>query len=149
MDPLPDNIRRLVEELLAIRSLDAPPDLRGRVLRRVQQEIASESLASGGQGRWTFAAALAASVLFLMNLSIGATTATESLLRFEPDIAEIDRLAAEITELLPEMSLKEARLQAVRMSAGQAITPVPELPTPSITRSHHNALTEFLELRRF
>lgn len=138
MDELPDELRQLEEELTASRSHDVPPDLRDRVLREVRHGLATELRASPWQGRWAFAASVAASVLVWMNVSISATTATADRVRLATAPA-VDRLAADIRELLPDLPIEEVRRQAVLHGASNAVALRPELPPPSIKQEPHNA----------
>ena len=145
MDALPDELRQLEEELIASRSSEPPTELRDRVLGEVQHALAVELRVSLRQSRWAFAVAVAASVLVWMNMSISATTATDCRAQLTSPAAEIDRLAAEIHELLPELSAEDARRQTIIHRSNETLSLWMELPPPVIAQGPHNALNSLSE----
>jgi len=145
MDELPGELRPLEEELLASRWHGPPLELRDRVLGDVQHQLAAELRTSRRESRWTFAAAVAVSLLVWMNLSISATTATGGRARLASSAAEVDRLAAEIHELLPELSAAAARRQAILHRSCDTLVFRPELPPPSITQDPREELDRLSE----
>jgi hypothetical protein len=82
---------------------------------------------------WSVVATAATLALVWMNLSISATTATGFRVPLAT-AADFDRLVAEIHELLPELSAKEARRQAFLLRTRETLVLLPELPPPSITQ---------------
>lgn len=144
MDELPDDLRQLEEELIASRSPGPSPEFRDRVLGGVQHELAVELQASRRQSRWAFVAAVAASVLVWMNLSISATTVTGDDVRLAAT-ADVDRLAGEIHELLPELSETEARRQAFLLRSRHTLVLAPKLPPPSFTQRPHGSFDRLSE----
>lgn len=145
MDALPNELRQLEEELIASRSSEPSTELRDRVLGEVQHALAVELRASRRQSRWAFAVSVAASVLVWINMSISATTATDCRVSLASTAAEMDRLAAAIHELLPELSAENARRQVLIYRSNETLSLRLELPPPVIVQGSHNALNSLSE----
>jgi hypothetical protein len=80
-----------------------------------------------------------------MNMSISATTATDCHVPLASTAAEIDRLAAAIYELLPELSAEDARRQALIHRSNETLSLRLELPPLVIAQGPHNALNSLSE----
>jgi anti-sigma factor RsiW len=99
-----------------------------------------------GRNFWlNSAATLAVVVLVWMNLSISATSATDCRVQMASTSDEVNRLAAEIHELLPELSPAEARRHAILASAGGGLAFMPNLPPSSMTRGQQNLMYQLLK----
>lgn len=125
--PVPDDLERR----LAARLGSGPaPDLRGRVLTAVRSELARERSRRQPIGRWSFAAAAALVALCWANLSLCAANAIEPL----PRSVNLDRDRgadlARLRALLPELSEREARRQALLSGICEALVPAPRLSRP-------------------
>lgn len=153
-EQLPSELERLEQELVA-RSRPMPSAaLRQRVLDELRVELASpvESVdVDGRRGRhadptafgnknelrprqqkgslWAFAAGLAAVALLWLNLSMSATQATDFHLRIDGDGQSIDTVLAELQQLVPELSDRDARREAILLQTSTHIVPCPSLPT--------------------
>jgi hypothetical protein len=94
---------------------EAPPELRGRVLAAVEAELARRP-AGSRLARW--AALVAASVLWLhVSWSAAMNTRLESR---APSSAEVAAAAAELQDLVPELSASEARRIALVLQVGRS-----------------------------
>jgi hypothetical protein len=114
---LPPDLAEL-ERLLSRRRRPAPPaDLRQRVLAAVRRASAGEVA-----GFWRFAAGVAAAALLAINLSMSAAGNTDWHLAGEP-APDCAASADRIHEVLPELSEREARRQAVLLRARCYLTP--------------------------
>jgi hypothetical protein len=81
------------------------------------------------RARWSYAALAAGAVLLWINLSLSATRATDYRLLPKDPPAAVEALAAEIQQLAPEVSHREARRQAVLLRAGMNLARCPR-PMP-------------------
>jgi hypothetical protein len=121
MDPaeLPPDLAHL-ERRLAERPRQEPPaDLRQRVLAALGRGCGREAT-----GFWRFVAAVAAAVVLAINLSMSAANDTDW--RLGGDLAPKQTASADrIREVLPELSEREARRQAVLLRARSFLTLVP------------------------
>ena len=100
------------QELLGL-SGDPDPKLRGRILATVRRELRQTT-----RDRWAWSAAVAAALIVLWaNLAWSVSRPTAPTIGQRATDAE---LAAQIHELLPELSPEEARRQAswLKRSAG-------------------------------
>lgn len=96
---------RLEQRLERRLAVDPPPELRARVARSVARELRRSSI------EWfSFAGLAAAAFALWADLSWTASRNTSFL---EPAAASDTNVAAQIRELLPELSAAEARRQAV------------------------------------
>jgi hypothetical protein len=123
-----------IERALAGRHLANPPrELRARVLDSIRQQQAASWPASGPsqQGWWTFVTSIAAAVAIWANLSFSALAF--GVRSNGPSASHsIDHDAALLHELIPDLTLEDARLQAVRLSAGLRASP------PRLHSTSHN-----------
>jgi hypothetical protein len=112
---------RLEQRLERRLAVDPPPALRARVARRVAAELKQQRL----QDSIAFAAAMAAALVLWANLSWTASRNTTIL---EPPAASDATIAAQIRDLLPDLSEAEARWQTV------VLTRAAQLPDGNATR---------------
>lgn len=130
---LPSDLQQL-EVDLGNRSLPKPSDnLRQRVLDDLRTRLRSER----SRSRWQFAAALAATVLLWMNLSMSATQATDFGLRRREPTESVETMAKQIAQLAPELSPEDARREAILLRAGVNLICLPDL---SKTVKHNAAI---------
>ena len=112
-------LARLEQQLEQLLSIQPPPELRTRVARRVASELGLQSI-----GPLTYAGLAAAALVLWANLSWTVSRNTTYIEPLPPSDATI---AAQIRELLPELSEAEARRHAIllqgasRLPAGNAI----------------------------
>jgi hypothetical protein len=112
--PLPSELQRLERDLRA-RPLPAASDgLRERILDSLQARVKTEE----SRSRWQFAAAVAATVLLWMNLSMSATQATDFGLGPREARKSVEEITQQIQQLVPEFSRDEARHRALLLHAG-------------------------------
>jgi hypothetical protein len=76
---------------------------------------------------WKFAAAAAALALLAANFSLSTTRGTECGLQARREAADLEGDARSIRELLPELSEREARRQALLLRVGKPSAPLPVL----------------------
>ncbi len=130
---LPDDLSRL-EQRLAARPRPAPSeDLKRRVMAAVRSELARG--AAGPRRRlstWEFAAAVAAAVLFWMNLSMVVAGDTRMDLCGPPPNGTEAAVAA-LQRLLPDLPEREARRQVAMLKVGSLVMPAPNVE-PSAVR---------------
>jgi len=113
-----------LERALAGRPLPGPSaELRQKVLGDVRRRVPSER----GRSRWRFAVAVAAGVVFWLNLSLVATRATDFGFRQNVPGESIETTCRQIERLLPELSPREVRRQAILLRAGATLVPCPDL----------------------
>ena len=122
--PLPPELQQLEQALVAVPREQPSFQLKERCLHSLQAELGRPQ--SGN--RWTFAIAIAASVLLGLNLSLSATQATDCGLRLDGRQQSVENTAAEIRRLLPEVSPREAARQAMLLHSGATIVPCPNVP---------------------
>jgi hypothetical protein len=120
---LPPDLER-IEQALAARPREVPSaHLKERCLHSLQLEVRRQRASS----RWMFAAALAATVLVGLNLAISASQATDFGLRLDGRQLSIEKTAAEIRRLLPDVPPREAARQAMLFHSGAGIVPCPKV----------------------
>ena len=122
---LPAELEELERRLSSYPRLAPTAELRARVLDGVRLKLRCRRK----RARWSFVAIAVGAVLLWMNLSLSATRATDYRLLPRDPPAAVDALAAEIRQLTPEVSLREARRQAVLLRAGLNLARCPR-PTP-------------------
>lgn len=125
---LPSDLERL-ERLLAGRERPEPSaDLRERVIRSMEAELwRAELPPTHTNGWWAFAAATAASVVLLFNLSLSAARATSYDLDLTAGRQSLDASLRQIRELLPELSRREAMPYAVTIQANSNLARYPDV----------------------
>ena len=129
---LPDDLSRL-EEGLAARPRPAPSeDLKRRVMAAVRSELARGAAAPRRRlSTWEFAAAVAAAVLFWMNLSMVVASDTRMDLCGPPPNGTEAAVAA-LCRLLPDMPDREARRQVAMLRAGSRLVPAPNVEPSAV-----------------
>lgn len=127
---LPPDLERL-ERLLAGRERPEPSaDLKERVIRSAEAKLLGAELPpQRANGWWAFAAATAASVVLLFNLSLSAARATSYDLDLAAAPQSIDASLRQIRELLPELSCREAMRYAVTIQADANLARCPDIAT--------------------
>jgi len=121
--PLPPELQRL-EQALSARPREQPSDeLKQRCLRGIQAELRTQHARS----RWTFAVAVAATVLVGLNLSMSASQATDFGFQLGGQQPSLEETAAEVRLLLPEVSPQEAMRHALLLQSGARILPIPDV----------------------
>ncbi len=121
---LPPELQRLERALLALPREQPSSQLKERCLHSLRVELGRPQSGS----RWAFAIAIAASVLVGLNLSLSATQATDYGYRRDVRQLSVEKTAAEIRRLLPDVSPREAARQAVLLHSGSTIVPCPIVP---------------------
>lgn len=138
--PLPPDLQRL-EELLAARERPQPlPEMKQRLLYSVRAELRRSQVRS----RWTFAVAMAASVLVWLNLSLCATQATDCGLKLNDPRQPIEDAAQQIHQLLPDLPPREAMRQAVLLRAGTGVVPCPRLSGSYVALGSNDAWKQLM-----
>ncbi len=124
---LPAELQQLERELAGRPRPVPPAELRRRVIDGARAELRR----NGSRNGWTFAAAVAAAVVVWINLSMSATLGTDY--GPGPDTAgpPVDKVAAQIRQLLPELSQRDALRQAVLLQARSDLTLYPSVPAGS------------------
>lgn len=124
---LPDDLATLERDLASRPRPSPSDDLRRRVLAAVRSELARPAAAPRRRlGTWEFAAAVAAAVLFAMNLSMVAASDTRLDLGGPPPNGTEAAVVA-LCRLLPEMPEREARRQVVLLKAASCVVPAPNV----------------------
>jgi hypothetical protein len=125
-DPeLPAGLAALERRLVQRPPVDPPVDLETRVLSAVRSVI-REPRREAAAG-WRFWAALAASFLAVVNLSMSLATGTDWDFEPAPPAA---RIAPELRALAPDLPASEWRRQSLLARAGAGL-----IPTQNV--SHH------------
>lgn len=123
---LPDDLRRLESELVGRPRTEPIPALRGRVLGAVRAELGrTVSRRTARRSFWRFAVSAAAAALLLANFGMATTRGPDCGLRRRPDAAGLAADARLIKDLLPEVTEREARRQALMLRAGPPPAPLP------------------------
>jgi hypothetical protein len=122
---LPPELQRLERALLALPREQPSSQLKERCLNGLRAELGRPQSGS----RWAFTIAIAASVLLGLNLSLSATQSTDFGLRLDARQQSLEKTAAEIRRLLPDVSPREAARQALLLHSGGDIVPCPIVPT--------------------
>jgi hypothetical protein len=132
---LPPDLERL-ERLLAERERPEPsPDLKDRVVAKMEAASRPKQLPSQcPNGWWAFLATAAASVVFLFNVSSSAARATSYDLRLAAASKSIEPSLQQIQELIPELSHREARRHALTIQAGSTLARCPDITSSAATR---------------
>ncbi len=121
--PLPPELQRL-EQALSARPRGQPSDeLKQRCLGGIRAELRKQQARS----RWTFAVAVAATVLVGLNLSLSASQATDFGFRLVGQQPSLEEAAEEIRLLLPDVSPQEAMQHAILLQSGAKILPIPDV----------------------
>jgi hypothetical protein len=121
--PLPPELKKIEQELAARPHQGPSKQLKARCLGGLQSELRRQEVRS----RWMFAVAVAATVLVGLNLAISAGQATDFGLRPDGRQQSIQKTAAEIRRLLPEVPPREAARQAMLLHSGASIVPCPKV----------------------
>jgi len=126
-DDLSDDLVGLARDL-ASRPRPAPSgNLRQRVLAAVRSELARPAPAPRRRlGTWEFAAAVAAAVLFLMNLSMVVASGARLDLGGPPSNGT-EAAVASLQRLLPDLPEREVRRQVVLLKAASCVVPAPNV----------------------
>jgi hypothetical protein len=121
---LPPDLEELERRLTARRPTGPPAELRRRVLTAVRR-----ASGEGEGGFWRYVAGVAAAALLAVNLSMSVANNTDWHLRGTPGPSEAG--ADRAREVVPELSEREARRQAVLLRARSQLTPgaPPRAPT--------------------
>ncbi len=121
---LPEDLSGLEQEL-ATRAIPEPsPGLRGRVMAAIRQESV-ESPAVELAGIWRFAAAVAAVLLLLLNLSMSVANHADWDVWGRPQQQDIASVARKLRETVPELSEREAFRVALVMESGPPLILAP------------------------
>ena len=120
---LPPELERLERALIAIPREEPSGQLKEKCLGSLQSDMRRQKSAS----RWAFAIAIAASVLVGLNLSLSATQATDYGFQLDGQRRSVEKTAAEIRRLLPDIPAREAARQAILLHCGAAIVPCPNV----------------------
>lgn len=124
---LPDDLVGLARDL-ASRPRPAPSgNLRQRVLAAMRSELARPAAAPRRRlGTWEFAAAVAAAVLFGMNLSMVVASGAQLDLGGPPSNGT-EAAVASLQHLLPDLPEREARRQVALLKAASCVVPAPNV----------------------
>ncbi len=106
-------LARLEQQLERMLAVEPPLELRARVARRVANELRRQSI-----DWWTYAGLAAAALVLWVNLSWTVSRNTTYIEALPPSVATT---AAQIRELLPELSEAEARQQAVLLQGASRL----------------------------
>lgn len=117
--PLSAELRALEDELAGRARPECSPQMRGRILQAVRRET---SRAAAQRGWVQFTAAMAATVLLVLNLALLAGRDIGFPRRSSVSAESTQRLAAQLREVLPELSPKEAERQAVIYQTGGTLS---------------------------
>ena len=128
---LSPELERIEQDLAARRRAQPSSRLKEQCLRTLRAELRRQEARS----RWTFALAVAASVLLGLNLSLSASQATDYGFQRDGRQPSVQRTAAEIRRLLPEVPPQEATRQAVLLRAGAGVVPCPNVPAKRVGRA--------------
>ncbi len=131
----------LEQELLAKPRPEPPASLRERTLVHLRKELRGDRLLN----RWSYAVAVSIVILIWANLSISASLATDFHLHSNSDQQAIQLRAAEIQNLLPELSQGEAYRQSLILHASSSVCPVPNIP--SSTLQQYRSVSRSIELQ--
>ena len=139
-DRLPPELEELQREL-AERDRPCPSaDLRDRVLGSTQAQVRRERRNAG----WIFAAQATAVAVVWINLSLSVTRSTNLGVTLGETPPSVDELAGQVQEILPDLSQRESRRQALLLRAGWNLAEQPDLSTCSITLNElHESLDDF------
>ena len=107
---LPPDLQQLERDLAGRPRPGPPAELRQRVIEGARVELRR----NGSRNGWTSAAAVAAAVVVWINLSMSVTHATDYGSRPDTPRPPVGKLAAQIRQLLPELS--ESDLNAIDKS---------------------------------
>jgi hypothetical protein len=122
--PLPSELRRIEQLLSARPSPRHSEKMKERFLSDAKAELRRQKTLA----RWAFAAAMAASVLVWLNLSLSAAQATDYGISLQSPQQSVEQLAGEIRQLLPDIAPREAVRQAVLLRAGADAIPCAGFP---------------------
>jgi hypothetical protein len=138
--PLPPELQRLERHLTARER----PQPSYQAKQRLLCSVRAERRRSQARGRWTFAVAMAATVLVWLNLSLCATKATDCGLGLVGPHQPVENGAEQIHQLLPDLPPREAARQAVLLRAGSGVIPCPRLSSGQVALRRNSAWTEFM-----
>ena len=135
---LPPELQQLEQALAAVPREQPSSQLKERCLHSLRAELSRPQ--SGN--RWAFAVAVAATVLVGLNLALSAGQATDFGLRLGGRQQSVEKTAAEIRLLLPDMPPQEAARQAVLLHSGSDIVPCPAVPAGRLARNSNLKLAK-------
>ncbi len=121
---LPTDLSGLEQELAARAIPEPSPELRGRVMAAIRQETV-ESPAAGLAGIWRFAAAVAAVLVLLLNLSMSVTNRRVWDVRGQPQQQDVAAVARKLRQIVPELSEEEAFRVVNTMESGPRLVLMP------------------------
>ena len=127
-DELPPELVRLEQEL-ALRPMPLPR----RGLRQRIHAAASSTISppASPMSMVEYVLALAAVILLCANLSLSLANQTDYGLSQRFDTGQLDTNALEIAQLFPDVTLAEARWQALPLQMGTYLSPSREMPSLS------------------
>ncbi len=138
--PLPPELERL-EARLAARERPQPSH---QAKQRLLCSVRAELRRSRAQSRWAFAAAMAATVLVWLNLSLCATQATDCGLELGGPRQSLESGAEQIHQLLPDLPPREVTRQAVLLRAGTGVIPCPRVSAGDVGLRKNGAWKELM-----
>ena len=121
---LPKDLSGLELELAARAIPEPSPELRGRVMLAIRQESV-ESPAVDAAGTWRFAAAVAAALLLLLNVSMSVANHADWDVWGRPQKQDVASVARKLRETVPELSEREALRVARVMGSGAPLVLAP------------------------
>jgi hypothetical protein len=137
---LPPELENLEREL-AVRSCPLPAaELRQRVTAGVHNHLRRERRLD----YWHFAAAAALIAGFWLNLSMSAARETNFHFQLYDHNPSVEQATREIQKLLPYMSEKDARREALLLCSGVNLVMYPKIYVPSATINHTSLPKELL-----
>ena len=119
---LPKDLSRLEQELAARAIPEPSPELRDRVVAAIRQE-SIEMPTVGLAGTWRFAAAVAAVLLLLLNVSMSAANHADWDVWGRPQQQDTASVARKLRETVPELSEREALRLACSMQSTSPLIP--------------------------
>src|SRR5262245_52835118 len=129
---LPPDLAALERQLAERPRIEPSPDFGARLLAASRVALGHRPPAVGAAG-WRRWAAVAAAVLFGINLSMSVATDTDWHLLPGPEPEQVTATVNQLRELAPELPESELRRQALLARAGAALSPTIDL-TPSWAR---------------
>jgi len=121
--PLPPELEQLERHLAARERSQPPRALKQQVLHGMRADLRRLQARS----RWTFAAAMAATVLVWLNLSLCASQATDYGLELDGRHQSLGNDAEQIQQLFPDLPPREAMRQAILLRAGAGVVGCPNV----------------------
>ena len=140
-DRLSPELEALEGQVAARDCSRLPGGLRDRVMDGLQVELRRDRR----RKRWTFAAQAAAAAVLWINLSLSITQSTNLGLELGTSPPSVDALAQQVQEILPDISQRETRRQALLLQASWNLAEQPDFSKCSITSNGlHESLDDFL-----